>query len=1161
MTNPEPIQTQATAIKTWRTAWLLPAIFLALPAAMLHAQATAPDAATLAKYDRNHNGQLDADEVATMQAEQAKAAGAPVTATSSEAGGEIVQLSPFEVVDDTKGYYAANTMSGTRINSKIEDLASSISVVTKEQMADFAMLDINDIFAYEASTEGSATFTDFSFNSSAQPNDNLSSNPNTANRVRGLSSANIAYSGFETSRRVPVDPISVDAVEISRGPNSSLFGLGNASGTANMVPATANLQRNKTQVQGRMDRLGRANGEGGYRESIDVNRVLLQNKLALRFSQVLQNTEFNLQPAGVKAERYNAMVKFRPYKGTTISATYQYFHQYGTRPNSITPRDAVTPWLNAGSPTWDAATNTTYIAGSPVNSSGRPVTTLGAGIPTVNGAKVFNSAFQTTGRGTSLMFIDRGGISYWTAPRGTTTQDALLTTTASNNQTGFNYVFLNAQTLRATQPLWTSDGAVSNKALYDWSSVNATAMNNSNERTGTSLVTVDQIILDTRRQMLAVQLGWFREDSPVYRRDFPSGSAGSTYLYVDVNQKRLDGTPNPFFLRPYMGITEVNVIDTPLLNDTYRAQLAYKLDLTHEKNWFRWLGLHQVSAFGEYKHNQSRPFYYQLAMIDNHPWLAANTPRANSSTLPGDTLPQDAASPTGSRSYRLYYVGDNQGANFDYAPYSGSLPGRYDYTWGNFAAGQANHEPTQIGYAGTTNGTAGSQSSLKIQKTEGVVLQSHLFNDRLVGTFGLRKDKVYGKAGVTAHLLPDGITPDYEWDQQWATGDYKTNQGLTRTVGGVFKITRWLSAHANKSDSFIPADPAINLHGVFLPNPQGKGQDWGFTVSLFNGKLNFRANQFLTRTSNDRSGNSSTFATRAVKVDIFDGQTSRNFSLDVRSRQWLQATQPGLTGAALDTAVAQTMQMDPKLVSLLETSINFGGLPIAEGQDALSKGREFEVNYNPTNYWTVRANVTQDETIQAAVAQDLLDYLAERTPVWNSMIDKETGQPWFTSSYAGGQTAKNYLPGNVTTPLGIAQQTVGKSLPQIRKYHANLNTNFYLRGITENKWLRNLNVGGAVRWEDKGSIGYYGVQQLPAIITDLDKNNPIWSKSHVYVDLLAAYRTKIFSNKVGLTVQLNVKNVQEGGRLQAVSAFPDGTPNAYRIVDPRQFILSATFDL
>ncbi len=1164
MTNRQPIQAVKTGtgsatplVRVRRRARIWAA---ALWPAIMFAQAVSPDAAALAKYDKNRNGRLDADEIAAMQAAEAKAANIPLASSRTAAGEEVVQLSPFEVVDNNRGYYGANTMSGTRINSKIADLASSITVVTKEQMADFGMLDINDIFAYEVSTEGSGSYTDFSFNSSAQPNDNLSNNPNTANRIRGLTSANIAYAGFETSRRVPLDPIGADAVEISRGPNSNLFGLGNASGTANTVPASANLSRNKTQAQGRVESYGRATGEGGYRESLDVNRVILKDKLAVRVSQVIQSTDYNLQPSGVKAERYNAMVKYRPFKNTTISATYQYFHQYGHRPNSVTPRDAVTPWLAAGSPSWDPLTNTAYSNGSPVTNRGAPVTTLGAGVPQIGGSAVFNSAFQTTGRGTSLMFIDQGGIGYWTAPRGTTTTDALLTTTASNNQAGFNYMFLNPQRLRATQPLWTSDGAVSSKSLYDWSSINAAAMNQINERTGTSLVTVDHVFFDTQRQMLAAQLGWFREDSPVYRRDFPTGSSGSTYLSIDANRRRLDGTPNPFFLRPYIGITEVNVIETPLTNDTYRAQLAYKLDLTKEPGWMRWLGLHNVNGYGEYKHNRSRAFYHQLGMVDNHTWLAANTPRANSALLAGDTLPQDAPSPTGSRSYRLYYVGDATGANFDYAPYAGPLTGKTDYTWGNFAAGQANRESTQLGYAATINGTGGAQSSLKIQKTAGLVWQSHLLNDRLVGTFGLRKDKVFGKAGIGAHLLPDGLTHDYEWDQQWAVGNYKTNEGKTHTVGGVAKLTRWLSVYANKSDSFIPADPAINLHGEALPNPQGKGQDWGLVLNLFAGKLTLRANQFTTRTAGDRSGNSSTFATRALKVDIFDGQTARNFSLDARSRQWISATQ-GLTGAALDAAVAQTMMMNPALVTLLQTSVNFGGLPIAEAQDALSRGREFEINYNPTSFWTIKANVSENETIQAAIAKDLTDYLAERTPVWQSIIDQQTKLPWFTSSYAGGQTATNYLPGNVTTPLGIALQTVGKSLPQIRKYHANVSSNYYLRGITEQRWLRNINIGGALRWEDKGAIGYYGVQQLPAVITDLDRNHPIYDQRHLYVDLLAAYRTKIFANKVGLTVQLNVKNVQEGGRLQAVSAFPDGTPNAYRIVDPRRFILTATFDL
>lgn len=1095
-------------------------------------------------------------------AQSASSASSSSTAPTTDKPDPALVLSPFEVVENNRGYYGANTMSGTRINSKIEDLASSITVVTKEQMADFALLDINDIFAYEAGTEGSATYTDFSFNQSFQPNDNLAANPNTANRVRGLSSANIAYGGFETSRRVPLDPISSDAVEISRGPNSNLFGLGNASGTANTVPATANLSRNKLQTQLRLEQYGRLDGELGYRESVDVNRVLLKDKLAVRVSQVFQRTEFNRQPSGVKAERYNGMIKYRPHRNTTLSGTYQYFHQYGRRPNSITPRDAVTHWLNAGAPTWDPVTNTAYIAGSPVNRNGQPTTQLGQGVPNLlSGAAVFNSGFQTTGRGTSLMMIDTTGVSYWTAPRGTTTNDALLTTNASNNQPNNNYMLINPQTLRRTQPLWTSDGAVSSKELYDWSRINAAAMNNFNEVTGTSLVTLDQVVFSTPRQMLAGQVGWFREDSPTYRHDFPTGSAGSTYLYVDVNQRRLDGTPNPFFLRPYFGMTETNVIERPLLNDTYRTQLAYKLDLRQERNWTRWLGLHQFSGFGEYKKNQLRSYHYQLAMMDDHAWLPAGTPRANSALLPGDTLPQNRQSPTGSRSYRFYYVGDNQGYNVDYAPHTGELRGTYPYSWGNFAAGQSINEPTELGLAASINGTAGAQNSLKIQKTQGIVWQSHLLKDRLITTLGLRRDKVYTKSGVAARLLPDGKSHDFEWDRQWEPGDYKTNQGDTKTAGAVLKLTRWLSAHANKSDSFIPADPAIDLHGRFLPNPQGKGEDWGFSLNLFSGKLVVRANQFITRTTNDRNGSSSTLATRSVKMDVFDGQPARNFSLDVRTRQWLQATQPGLTGAALDAAVAKEMQMDPQVLAMLQTSVNFGGLPIAQGQDALSKGKEIELFFNPTSYWTIKANVTENETIQAAIAQDLLDYLEERMPVWTTLVDKETGQLWWDSSYEDRQMPRNYLPGNVSSPLAIAQQTVGKSLPQIRKYRANLSTNYYLRGITEHRWLRNINVGGAVRWEDKASIGYYGVESLPAIITALDRDRPIYDKSRYYVDLLAAYRTKILANKVGLTVQLNVRNVTEGGRLQPVSAFPDGTPNAYRIVDPRQFILTATFDL
>ena len=46
------------------------------------APASAPNAATLAKYDKNKNGRLDADELAAMDADQKKAVSAVTTPAS-----------------------------------------------------------------------------------------------------------------------------------------------------------------------------------------------------------------------------------------------------------------------------------------------------------------------------------------------------------------------------------------------------------------------------------------------------------------------------------------------------------------------------------------------------------------------------------------------------------------------------------------------------------------------------------------------------------------------------------------------------------------------------------------------------------------------------------------------------------------------------------------------------------------------------------------------------------------------------------------------------------------------------------------------------------------------------------------------------------------------
>ena len=78
---------------------------------------------------------------------------------------------------------------------------------------------------------------------------------------------------------------------------------------------------------------------------------------------------------------------------------------------------------------------------------------------------------------------------------------------------------------------------------------------------------------------------------------------------------------------------------------------------------------------------------------------------------------------------------------------------------------------------------------------------------------------------------------------------------------------------------------------------------------------------------------------------------------------------------------------------------------------------------------------------------------------------------------------------------------------------------------------------------------------------ELDKDQPYWSKARYYFDLSAGYKFRLFGDRVRARAQLNIRNVLEDGRLQSVAVNPDGSTYVYRIIDPRQIILSLNFDL
>ena len=80
----------------------------------------------------------------------------------------------------------------------------------------------------------------------------------------------------------------------------------------------------------------------------------------------------------------------------------------------------------------------------------------------------------------------------------------------------------------------------------------------------------------------------------------------------------------------------------------------------------------------------------------------------------------------------------------------------------------------------------------------------------------------------------------------------------------------------------------------------------------------------------------------------------------------------------------------------------------------------------------------------------------------------------------------------------------------------------------------------------------------PGYLNVPDVSRPIYDDEQFYVDFMCGYRTKIMDDRCELTLQLNIRNIFEDGELRPIGANYDGTPHTFRIIDPREFYVTAT---
>lgn len=1223
---------------------------------------------------------------------------------------DTVVLSPFVVnTQKDSGYFAANTLAGSRMSTNIADLAASISVVTKQQMQDTGSLDINDVFRYEINTEGSSTYTptgsgyltlrsdgvlDVSGGASSGSSTTAFTNA-TANRVRGIGVPSSAINYYPSIGQVPFDAYNTDSVEISRGPNSMLFGLGSPAGIVNQSTAQAAVDRNTANVTVRLDQYG------SYRGSLSFNRALIKDKLAIYGALLYDDRQFDRKPSYDLTRREYAAITYKPFEKTTIKANYEHYRNDNRRPNTLTPRDFVTQWNLAGQPYYDPLTRQIVrqsdgkVVGDYVANASSPYANevrnfiaaqpnynpalWNAAKTTYNGISVFGEAALTTNTGfvassntpsanalfvpgitwvnqpRSTMQIVDGQLANWFQPLfgqryrtqfGTATNPAatadLFPTEANiwaNNTWSDVY---NRDYTSSTG--WTGFGnniigykyaGVTDKSIYDYTKTNINQMNFGQDKNDNYNLEFEQRLTDT----LYLNAGWFRQDFHS-RTNYTVAQLNVATLFVDTNKNLPDGTPNPLFGKPYVEDSDPDRYINNELDDHYRAMLAWTPDFTRKEGWMKWLGHHQILGLWSQDYSDAEALRQRLEYVDSTTTDGKlrymNNPNNNADGTPTGWNYQSTSL------RRAFYLASPSSPNgtvtqssgeWNYDQYSGNIK-VYDYATSSFKTVTMNTLFNT--FDASTAGTQRVVDSISGGAT------SYWWKDRLITTFGVRKDKYKARLSTNGILYRQDLSTGNAADvdlagkpvpagglvpiaaamtnpQKWVNGYYQTNtvldrfnrwdtmEGTTRTLGGVFRpFQNWASidgrANAgslwwqfvrdfgvsyNQSDNFNPPPTAqVAPSGAPLPKPTGDGKDYGFQFALFDNKVFARVTWFEASNLNERiaSGTALSRLTDNVDQSLFRNWartiTMINMGMDPRAAGF---------GTNLDANTEAAVQAGAEKIWQLPYTY-YQSLPGAIGatRNANAKGIEAEINYNPTRNWTMRFTFGKQDTKYSKVLTEFDQWYNVRNPVWQAakaatyLLPQYQGFQTYTTtggtqvditnfmtSYGfnanvlltdpfGNTNVTNYYNINVTPQVLLARDLEGQSSPDQRKYRWSYLTNYT---FTEGK-LKGFAVGGSERWEDKSIIGYYG-KASGANGTQLDvsdTNRPIYDSGNFYTDLWVSYTTKVFSDKVRMKVQLNVANVFENGGLQVVSVNYDGSPYAFRIVDPRQFSLTASFD-
>ncbi|HTL69337.1 MAG TPA: TonB-dependent receptor plug domain-containing protein [Lacunisphaera sp.] len=791
---------------------------------------------------------------------------APSPAAPAKTVDEIVVLSPFVVdANEDASYQAKNTLAGTRIRTDLRDVGSAISVFTTKFLEDTNSNNIEDLFVYGTALEVNGQGGNFLgrgdgvFLTSTDINQ-----PTNSTRIRGLDGADNTRNFFLSS--IPLDSYNVGRVDVQRGPNSILFGIGSPAGIYNSSLNTAGFK----------DQGSLRNTFGSFgtiRTSLDLNKVIIPKQLALRVDALDDSTKYREDPAFKRSKRLYGTVKWDPAflnrgsSHTSLTANFETGRVDGNSPRTTPPGDSITAWFS------DPAFNDPANPGQRLTYDIYPPVTTGTAGPNpwlgIPGNRVFGGIVTEYVDGKPVLNFT-GSVKSW--PLAGSVPYPYSSGNPVRGIVDFAAYKSNSPLVTETDRAARKLGAWKSKSLTDASvfdfynhlldGTNKSEYNHFHA----SNVTLSQTFFDNR---LGFELAYDRQD--VRNGNLNLIGQDAANITIDISKTLPDGTPNPNAGRPMVignggngGLGNYRVGHV----ESRRAQAFGEFNFADHFGRESWL----TRIFG--RNTFTGLLADQKADSDTRRWIRWHLDQSfapNASNSVG----------TASKDNNLYiYLGNSlqgrssaagvylEGVPGTLTPYAGSSVNVYNNQTHTFVPLPL----TLLNNDGVTDDAAREYTAAtKVHdevKSRAFVWQGYWLNDTVVPMIGIRHDansNRFVKAPQGSSNAVYGLdTADYQLPATAA--DLTSRKGISsttadsRTYSVVVHSPQWLRKHLpfdldispyyNRSENIQAQPGRVDVIGNSIPNPQGTTREYGVRVTAFDERISVRWGHYETKAIN-----------------------------------------------------------------------------------------------------------------------------------------------------------------------------------------------------------------------------------------------------------------------------------------------------------------------